>query len=307
MVSGQVPAGLWHTIVMKPRDTLQRFVFEHAAIRGEIVHLDSAWRAVLERHDYPPAVRNLLGELMAAAALLSATLKFKGSMILQIQGNGPVNLLVVESTSERTLRGMAQWNGELTALPFPELVGQGKFVITIDPKEEGQRYQGIVSIEGETVSEALENYLARSEQIDSRLWLAADTEQAAGMLLQKMPAGHADEDTDMWQRTSHLGATITRDELLGLPARDILHRLYHEEDLRLFEGEAVRFHCSCTRERVVNVLRMLGYDEVRSIIAERGAVDVDCEFCNQHYRFDSVDVEQVFAATAPAEISPTRH
>lgn len=306
MTSTQVTGGLWHNDVMKPRDTLQRFVFEHAAIRGEIVHLDSAWRAVLERHEYPPAVRNLLGELMAAAVLLSAMLKFNGSMILQIQGNGPVNLLVVESTSERTLRGMAQWNGELTSMPFSDLVGQGKFVITIDPKEEGQRYQGIVSIEGETVSEALENYLARSEQIESRLWLAADTEQAAGMLLQKMPAGH-DEDTDLWQRTSHLGATITHNELLELPAREILHRLYHEEDVRLFEGEIVRFHCSCSRERVVNVLRMLGYDEVQSIITERGAVDVDCEFCNQHYRFDSVDVEQVFAATAPTSISPTRH
>jgi molecular chaperone Hsp33 len=292
---------------VKPQDTLQRFVFEHAAIRGEIVHLDNAWRAVLERHAYPPAVRTLLGELMAAAALLAATLKFNGSMILQIQGNGPVNLLVVESTSERTLRGMAQWSGELTPMSFPELVGEGKFVITIDPKEEGQRYQGIVSIEGETVSAALENYLARSEQIDSRLWLAADTEQAAGMLLQKMPAAVHDEDSDMWQRAAHLGATITRDELLDLSAREILHRLYHEEDVRLFEGEVVRFQCSCTRDRVVNVLRMLGYDEVRSIIAERGAVDVDCEFCNQHYHFDSVDVEQLFAAHTPAAISPTRH
>jgi len=291
---------------VKQLDTLQRFVFEQAAIRGEIVHLDSSWRAVLELHDYPPAVRNLLGELMAAAVLLSAMLKFNGSMILQIQGNGPVNLLVVESTSERTLRGMAQWSGDLASMPFPQLVGQGKFVITIDPREEGRRYQGIVSIEGDTVSEALENYLARSEQIDSRLWLAADTEQAAGMLLQKMPAGH-DTDADMWQRTAHLGATITRDELLELPARDILHRLYHEEDMRLFESEAVRFHCSCTRERVVNVLRMLGYDEVHSIITERGAVEVNCEFCNQHYRFDSVDVEQVFAASTPDAISPTRH
>jgi molecular chaperone Hsp33 len=291
---------------VKPHDTLQRFVFEHAAIRGELVHLDSAWRAVLDRHAYPPAVRNLLGELMAAAALLSATLKFNGSMILQIQGSGPVNLLVVESTSERTLRGMAQWSGEPADLSFAELVGQGKFVITIDPKEEGQRYQGIVSIEGETVSAALENYLARSEQIDSRLWLAADNEQAAGMLLQKMPAGH-DEDSDLWQRAAHLGSTITRHELLELPAREILHRLYHEEDVRLFEGDAVRFQCSCSRERVVNVLRMLGYDEVRSIITERGAVDVDCEFCNQHYHFDSVDVEQIFAAHTPAAISPTRH
>lgn len=291
---------------MLSRDTLQRFVFEQAAIRGEIVHLDSTWRAVLERHDYPPAVRNLLGELMAAAALLSAILKFKGSMILQIQGNGPVNLLVVESTSERTLRGMAQWSGEPLPVSFAELVGQGKFVITIDPKEEGQRYQGIVSIEGETVSEALENYLARSEQLDSRLWLAADTEQAAGMLLQKMPAVH-DDDADLWQRATHLGSTIAQHELLGLPAHEILRRLYHEEDVRLFEGEAVRFHCSCSRERVVNVLRMLGYDEVRSIISERGAVDVDCEFCNQHYHFDSVDVEQVFAAHTPETISSTRH
>ena len=291
-----------------PSDNLQRFVFEHAAIRGELVHLDQTWRAVLERHEYPPAVRTLLGELMAAAALLSATLKYNGSMILQIQGNGPVNLLVVEATSERSLRGMAQWNGDPEPMPFPQLVGEGKFVITIDPKESGQRYQGIVSLEGNTVSEALENYLIRSEQLDSRIWLAADNQQAAGMLLQKLPRDQIEEeDSDMWVRASLLAATLTSQELLNLPARDIIHRLYHEEDIRLFDGEPLRFQCSCTRERVVNVLRMLGYDEVRSIITERGAVDVDCEFCNQHYRFDSVDVEQVFAAHVPASISPTRH
>ena len=299
---------MWHNKNAMPSDSLQRFVFEHAAIRGEIVHLDSAWRAVLERHEYPPAVRNLLGELMAAAALLSATLKFTGSMILQIQGDGPVGLLVVESTSERTLRGMAQWNGTPESMSFPQLVGEGKFVITIDPKESGQRYQGIVSIEGDTVSQALENYLIRSEQLDSRIWLAADNQQAAGMLLQKLPRDKTeDEDSDMWTRASVLGSTLTPQELLNLPARDIIHRLYHEEDIRLFDGEPLRFQCSCTRERVVNVLRMLGYDEVRSIITERGAVDVDCEFCNQHYRFDSVDVEQVFAAHVPSSISPTRH
>lgn len=299
---------MWHNKDAMPSDSLHRFVFEHAAIRGEIVHLDSAWRAVLERHEYPPAVRNLLGELMAAAALLSATLKFTGSMILQIQGDGPVGLLVVESTSERTLRGMAQWTGTPESLSFPQLVGEGKFVITIDPKESGQRYQGIVSIEGETVSQALENYLIRSEQLDSRIWLAADNQQAAGMLLQKLPRDETeDEDSDMWTRASYLGATLTPQELLNLPAREIIHRLYHEEDIRLFDGEPLRFQCSCTRERVVNVLRMLGYDEVRSIITERGAVDVDCEFCNQHYRFDSVDVEQVFAAHVPSSISPTRH
>jgi molecular chaperone Hsp33 len=291
---------------VKPGDTLQRFMFEHAAVRGEFVHLDHTWRTVLERHAYPPAVRSLLGELMAAAALLSATLKFNGSMILQIQGNGPVNLLVVESTSERTLRAMAQWTGEPGPMPFPDLVGAGKFVITIDPREGGQRYQGIVSLEGDTVSAALENYLARSEQLESRLWLASDTQQAAGMLLQKMPGG-ADEDGDTWNRATHLGATLSHEELLTLPAREVIRRLYHEEDVRLFDNEAVRFECTCTRERVANVLRMLGYDEVRSILDERGAVDVDCEFCNQHYTFDKVDAEQLFAAESNAPASSTRH
>jgi len=291
---------------MKSADLLQRFVFEKSPIRGELVHLDTTWQMVLERHDYPPVVRNLLGELMAAAALLSATLKYKGSLILQIQGNGPVQLLVVESTSNHTLRGLAQWNGTLEPLPFPALVGEGRFVITIDPRDNGPRYQGIVNLEGDTVSEALEHYLQRSEQLDSRLWLAADHQQAAGMLLQKMPEDQTG-DTDLWDRATHLGATLTRGELLALPANEIIHRLYHEEDIRLFDSQSVRFHCGCTRERVANMLRMLGYDEVRSILQERGAIDVDCEFCNQHYTFDKVDAEQLFAAESSAPASPTRH
>jgi molecular chaperone Hsp33 len=291
---------------MTSSDSLQRFLFEHAAIRGELVHLDATWRAALERHDYPPAVRGLLGELMAAAALLSATLKFNGSLTLQIQGSGPVGLAVVEATSERTLRGLAHWSGAPEPMPFPALVGQGRFVITIDPREGGQRYQGIVSLEGDTVSAALENYLARSEQLDSRIWLAADTQYAAGMLLQRLPDRH-DEDADTWNRATHLGATLTRDELLTLPAPEIIRRLYHEEDVRLFDRENMRFHCGCSRERVANVLRMLGYDEVHSILHERGKIDVDCEFCNHHYTFDRVDSEQLFAAESASPASPTRH
>lgn len=289
-------------------DQLRRFVFEHAPIRGELVHLEKTWRTTLDRHDYPLAVRGLLGELMAAAALLSASLKFNGSLILQIQGNGPVHLLVVEATSQRTLRGMAQWSHIPDSLSLPVLVGTGRFVMTIDPREGGQRYQGIVELEGDTVSAVLENYLIRSEQLDSRLWLAADGQHAAGMLLQKMPGGGAvDEDEDIWRRVTHLGSTLTPQELLELPAQDIIHRLYHEEDVRLFESEAIRFQCSCTRDRVVNVLRMLGYDEVQSILRERESIDVDCEFCNQHYSFDRVDAEQLFAAENPAPGSPTRH
>jgi len=299
-------AKLCHTIRVKAPDRLQRFLFEHAAIRGELVHLDTAWQAVLDRHDYPPPVRDLLGELMAAAALLSNILKFDGSLILQIQGRGPVSLLVVESTSQHTLRGMAQWTGDPQPSSFPELVGDGRFVITIDPKGKAQRYQGIVELEGETVAAALENYLTRSEQLDSRLWLAADTRQAAGLLLQKMP-GKTDEDHDLWDRAIQLGATLRREELLALPAGEIIHRLYHEEDIRLFESQPVQFHCGCTRARVANALRLLGYNEVQSILEERGAIDVDCEFCNQHYTFDKVDAEQLFAAENSRPASPTRH
>lgn len=291
---------------MTSTDTLLRFLFEHAAIRGEIVHLDATWRCVTERHTYPPTVRLLLGEMMAAAALLSATLKYKGSLIMQVQGSGPVPLLVVEATSERTLRGMAQWSGETGGLPFQRLVGQGRFVITIDPRESGQRYQGIVDLDGDSLSDVLENYLKRSEQLESRLWLAADDNRAAGMLLQKMPEGQSD-DADLWERAAILGSTLKPDELLGLPAGEIIRRLYHEEDLRVFEKEPWHFQCSCSKERVVNVLRMLGYNEVRSILEERGCVDVDCEFCNKHYRFDKVDAEQLFAAEIASSISPTRH
>jgi molecular chaperone Hsp33 len=201
---------------------------------------------------------------------------------------------------------MAHWTGEPDPMPFPALVGEGRFVITIDPREGGQRYQGIVSLEGDTVSAALENYLTRSEQLDSRIWLAADTQHAAGMLLQRLP-DRPDEDADTWNRATHLGATLTRDELLSLPAPEIIRRLYHEEDVRVFDRENMRFHCGCSRERVANVLRMLGYDEVQSILHERGKIDVDCEFCNHHYTFDRVDSEQLFAAESASPASPTRH
>lgn len=291
---------------MTASDSLQRFLFEQAAVRGEHVRLDASWRTVLERHDYPPAVRDLLGELMAAAALLSATLKYTGSMILQIQGDGPIRLLVVEATSDRTLRGMAQWKEIPEQASTAELIGDGRFVITIDPREDGQRYQGIVSLEGASVSAMLENYLKRSEQLESRLWLAANAERAAGLLLQRLP-GDTDEDDDAWGRLTLLGATLKTEELLGLTGRDIIHRLFHEEDLRLFDADTIRFACSCSRERVVAVLRMLGHAEVQSILQEQGNVDVHCEFCNRRFTYDAVDAEQLFAAESGNPASPTRH
>jgi molecular chaperone Hsp33 len=282
-------------------------MFEHAAVRGEIVHLEASWKAVLDRRNYPPALRTVLGELMAAAALLSATLKFSGSLIMQIQGGGPVKLLVVECGADMTMRAMAHWNGDLAeGATLPELVGEGRFVITIDPKKGVQTYQGIVDLEGGSVAAVLENYMQRSEQLDTRIRLAADSHGAAGMLLQKMPDG-PEADTDAWNRAVLLGATVKSRELLDLPAREIIHRLFHEEDIRLFDSTPVHFGCTCSRERVANTLRMLGHDEIRSLLDEIGYIEVDCEFCNHHYVFDAVDAEQVFASDVIDPASHTRH
>jgi molecular chaperone Hsp33 len=287
-------------------DRLLRFLFDRTSVRGEIVHLDDTWQAVLARHDYPLPVRQVLGELLAAGALLAATLKFNGSIILQIQGAGPLTLAVVECTSERTLRATAQWEGDLHGDTLAQLIGNGRFVITIDPKESTQRYQGIVAIEGGGVAQALENYLARSEQIQSRMWLAVDDARAAGLLLQKMP-DIAGGDADDWDRLTHLADTIQPAELLGISQNEVLHRLFHEETVRLFDPEPLRFRCTCSRDRVANALRLLGYDEVHSILEEQGGIDVDCEFCGEHYRFDPIDAEQVFAASVMTEAPPGQH
>ena len=293
--------------LLQQTDTLQRFIFEHAAVRGEIVHLDATWRAVLERADYPTLLRDLLGEMMAAAVLLSATLKFSGSLVMQMQGSGPIKLLVVECTSDMTMRAIAKWSGELHGPNMQTLLGDGRFVMSIDRSPEGQQsYQGIVSLEGSSVAEVLQNYMLRSEQLETYLWLAADESRASGMLLQKLP-GKTSEDADAWNRAVQLGSTITQAELLALPAIEIIHRLYHEEDIRMFEVSPVSFRCSCSRERVSDMLRMLGLAEVRSILDERGSVEVDCEFCNRHYHFDSVDAEQLFAADVVAQMNLTRH
>ncbi|MCW5621585.1 MAG: Hsp33 family molecular chaperone HslO [Burkholderiales bacterium] len=287
-------------------DSLQRFIFEHMPVRGEIVHLNATWRAVLERHDYPERLRDVLGELMAAAALLSATLKFDGSLILQVQGSGPVKLLVVECTSEQTMRATAKWEEQAQlAGGFRELLGDGRFVITIAPTDLTQTYQGVVELSGDSVSSVLEHYMATSEQLETRLWLAADAEQATGMLLQRVPGSKQDEEG--WKRAVILAETLKREELLQLPAREMVRRLFHEEDLRLFEPRIVSFRCSCSRDRVVNMLRMLGREEVHGILEERGKVEVGCEFCNRHYAFDVVDAEQIFAADVVTPPTATRH
>jgi molecular chaperone Hsp33 len=287
-------------------DTLQRFIFEHAPIRGEMVQLAASWQAVTERHDYPAPLRQILGELMAAGALLAATLKFDGTLILQMHGSGPVKLAVVECTSDHAMRATAKWEGDIPEGNLRALLGSGRFVISLVPESGQQSYQGVVDLDSDSIAAALEHYMASSEQIATRLWLACDGKRAAGLLIQKLPQQES-ADADAWPRAEHLAATVKPEELLQLEPARLLHRLFHEEDLRVFEPRPVYFRCSCSRERVVGMLRMLGPDEVRGVVAERGEVEVRCEFCNRRYAFDAVDSEEVFAAAVAAPGDPTRH
>lgn len=289
----------------RDRDSLQRFLFEHTGVRGELVHLDASWQALVERHTYAPAVRELLGEALAAIVLLAATIKFKGSIILQIQGDGPVKLLVVQMSAQRTVRGMAEAADDIQPGSLKELFGNGHLAITIDPGEGAERYQGIVELGDGGLTEAIEGYFRRSEQLATRLWLAADEQQVGGLLVQRLPG--PTEDADAWERVVQLSATITERELLGLPFLELIRRLFHEEDVRVFDTEPISFRCSCSRSRIEETLRGLGHEEVRDILDEFGKVSVDCSFCNQHYEFDAVDAEQIFAADYPPAVPKTRH
>lgn len=286
-------------------DCLHRFVFEHQPVRGSLASLDASWHAVLERRSYPPVIRAVLGEAMAAAVLLAATIKFDGLMTLQIQSQGVLRLLVVQITAQRTVRGLARWEGVPQAGSLAELCAHGQLALTIDPGRGRETYQGVVALDGATLAEALEAYFARSEQLPTRLVLAADGQRAAGLLVQRLP-GEA-EDADAWNRVEQLTATLSAAELLGLRADTVIRRLFHEEDLRVFEPDPIAFRCTCSRERAGGMLQALGPDELREILAEQGEVTVDCEFCGQRYAFDAVDTAGLLTPGTQAGVSGTRH
>jgi molecular chaperone Hsp33 len=319
-------------------DSLRRFLLRGAPVRGEIVSLDTAWREVASRHAFPRSVRDRLGELCAAGLLLSASLKFDGALVLQIHGDGPVSLLVVECDSDGRFRATAKLREGADCPEDADLAtlvnahGRGRFVVTLDPRTDSpnrQPYQGIVPFEGRTVAEVLERYMARSEQVPTRLWLASDDARATGLLLQRLPeegghtadwvAGPADEgtaaaavgdrsaDTDGWGRMQHLGETLTRDELLALPPSRILHRLFWQEPLHAFDARALQFACSCSRDKVAGMLKMLGREEIEAIVSEQGAIGVRCEFCNTPYDFDAIDGAELFLSEPLAPGSRARH
>ncbi len=294
-------------------DTLQRFVFENSAVRGNLVNLTQTLNLALNQQQLPKGLRKALGELMAASALLAATLKMNGALVMQIQSTGTLKLLVVECTTSTgealKMRATAKWSEDITdEQDLFELVEHAQFMITLDPKESGQAYQGIVPLEGSSISAALENYMLRSEQIDTRIFLSCDGDSAAGMLIQKLPETMnqltLDRDEDTWARVGHLASTITDDELLHLPTETLLTRLFHQEDVRLFEPTATEFFCSCSRDSVSNMLRMLGDEEILGIIEERGNIEVNCDFCNALYTFDKVDAAQLLVSEA-AVVTPS--
>jgi molecular chaperone Hsp33 len=288
-------------------DVLHRFMLERAGVRGVLVRLGPAWREVAGRSAYPAALRSVLGQTLAASALLTGNIKLDGALSVELKSSGPLRLLFAECTDRGRLRGLARWNDPLPPTLDLAVLPDAYMAITIGNAERGQRYQGLVDLQHPDLAAALENYFGQSEQLPARIVLAADGEHAVGLMLQKLPdeGGHdAVQDEDAWTRIQHLTATLGQEELLATPPEQLLYRLYHEESVRLFEPRPLAFGCSCTRERVEAVLRSLGRDEVEAALeAREGEIEVICEFCAQRYTFDRIDAEHLLsvspAATAP--------
>ncbi|MBF9001885.1 MULTISPECIES: Hsp33 family molecular chaperone HslO [Vibrio] len=275
---------------------LNRYLFEELSVRGELVQLDETYQEIISGKEYPAPIKHLLGELAVATSLLTATLKFEGSITLQLQGDGPVSLAVINGDNQHKIRGVARWDGNIAAdAGLHELMGKGYLVITIEPKE-GERYQGVVGLEGETMSDVLEGYFARSEQLKTRMWIRVGEYEgkphAAGLLLQVMPDGTGEpEDFD---RLEQLTDTIKNDELFSLDAQEVLYRLYNQEKVQVFEPKDVTFHCGCSRERSAAAIITVDRNEIQQILKEEGHVSLHCDYCGTTYSFNEDEVAQLY-------------
>jgi molecular chaperone Hsp33 len=272
---------------------IQRFSFDNSNVRGERVLLNDAYQEIIKRKQYPLALEKLLGEFVAAIALLRDIVKIDGVLSIQAKGNGFLSTLMTECDEHQNLRGIAQWDDSQEVpevISLKEVLKGGYLAITIQPRN-GQRYQGIVEIVGDTLSECLEQYFSQSEQLPSRVWLAANGAQCGGLFLQRLPEEQAKEgDEDAWERLTHLASTVKEDELLGLETGELLHRLYHEEEVRLYDTKVMQFGCSCSRQRTLDAVMSLGSEEIRELLIEQGSVKVDCQFCAEKYEFTEGDL-----------------
>ena len=291
---------------MKCQDQVQRFLFEDHPVRGEHVSLDSSWQTIVAQSKVKGVAQLLLGQALAAATLLVETLKIDGSLSLQIRGNGAIHLLVAEATSRHTIRGILRQSREPTGeeTSLRDMFGAENLVITIN-QAAGKPHQGVVPLSGDSIASALQLYFDQSEQLPTRFWLACDQQTSRGLLLQKLPGLTPDEDA--WNRMVKLAETTRKQELLGLDTGPLLHRLFHQESLQLFEPDTIRFSCTCSLERSRNMLLALGKEEIDHLNQKQEEVSITCEVCNAQYRFDRVDLEQLKGTPDVMSANQTRH
>ncbi len=289
---------------MTSPDNIRRFLFEQADIRGEITTLVQSYQDATAHQHLPAPVQRILGQFLAAASLLSTTLKFDGILTLQARGPGPLPLIMAECSHNKDLRGIAHpeegHDIQVFSGTLQELVGEGGVLtITIDPKQ-GARYQGIVPMDAPDLAGCLEHYFQQSEQLDTRFWLAADGNVSSGLLLQALPKqlnANQEQNQEIWETVTHLAQTVKDEELLQLDHETLLYRLFNEHDVRLFEPASIRFHCSCSMERCAATLKSLGEQELNDILDEQNVITIDCQFCNQKYQFDAAAVTSLFHPT----------
>jgi molecular chaperone Hsp33 len=295
-------------------DSLHRFHLENLHVRGEWVSLGESWQKIQRTANYPEPLRHVLGEALVAISLLAESLKFDGSLVLQIRGAHPVSMLVVQASSSGTIRGLASWKGEIAAdASFKDLFSStsdddstATMVISVEPNSaQGERYQSLVALEGDSLAECFTQYFAQSEQLNTRLWLAVDDNFAAGMMLQSLPLEDTEMQTDGWEHATILADTLRDIELLELNAGELLHRLYHEEDLRIYDAKPIRFECTCSQQKIEHTIRSIGEDEANLIISERGNIEIDCDFCNTKYVLDSIDVKRLFSEADVTDLPGT--
>ncbi|RIW19496.1 Hsp33 family molecular chaperone HslO [Vibrio harveyi] len=277
-------------------NVLNRYLFEDLSVRGELVQLDEAYQRIISSKEYPAALQKLLGELLVSTTLLTATLKFEGSITIQLQGDGPVSLAVINGDHDQKIRGVARWEGDIAEdASLHDMMGKGYLVITIEPKK-GERYQGVVGLEGETLADVIEGYFANSEQLKTRLWIRTGEHEgkkhAAGMMIQVMPDGTGTPED--FEHLEQLTATVKNEELFTLPANELLYRLYNQDSVRLYEPQPVEFHCGCSRERSGAAIITVDKTEIYDILAEEGSISLHCDYCGTSYTFDEPEITELY-------------
>ncbi|CAH0524365.1 Hsp33 family molecular chaperone HslO [Vibrio hippocampi] len=290
-------------------NTLNRYLFDELSVRGELVQLDTTYQNILSSKEYPAPLQTLLGELLVATSLLTATLKFEGSITMQLQGDGPVSLAVINGDHDQKLRGVARWEGEIPDdASIQDMMGKGYLVITITPNK-GERYQGIVGLEGDNLAEVLEGYFERSEQLKTRLWIRTGevdgAKHAAGMLLQVMPDGTGSPED--FEHLEQLTNTVKDEELFNLDANELLYRLYNQDKVQLFEPQKIEFFCGCSRERSAAAIATVAEEEINEILAEEGSVSLHCDYCGTTYRFEEAEIKTCYAESKATDSNNTIH